>query len=69
MTALLHPYIGLISQVRCINPLFALKSRCWLRRSGRRRVLSYRQLPAASAVTGLVERCLAVFNVVSSFYH
>ena len=29
--------------------------------------LSYRQLPAASAVTGLVVRCLAVFNVVSNF--
>ena len=40
-----------------------------LRRRGRRRGLSYRQLPVASAVTGLVVRYLAVFNVVSSFYH
>ena len=77
MTALLHPCIGFISQVRCINPLFALKSRCRLHRRGRcrlrrrarRRGLSYWQLPAASAVTGLVVRYLAVFNVVSSFYH
>ena len=28
MTALLHPCVGFISQVCCINPLFALKSRC-----------------------------------------
>ena len=34
-----------------------------------RAALSYRQFPAASAVTGLVVRYLAVFNVVSRFYH
>ena len=69
MTALLHPCFGFISQVRCINPPLALKSRCRLRRRGWRGWLSYRQLPAASAVTGLVVRYLAVFNVVSSLYH
>ena len=69
MTALLHPCIGFISQVRCINPLFALKSRCQLCCRRRRRGLSYRQLPAASAVKGLVARYLAVSNVVSRFYH
>ena len=68
MTALLHPCIGFISQVRCINPLFEIEVQV-LRRRGRRRGLSHRQLPVASAVTGLVVRYLAVFNVVSSFYH
>ena len=44
-------------------------SRCQLSRRGRRRGLWYRQRPEASAVTGPVLWYLAVFNVVSSFYH
>ena len=60
---------GFITQVRCINPLFALKSRCRGSIVAAAPGLSYRQLPAASAVTGLVVQYLAVFNVVSNFCH